>query len=198
MDFAKITIGIVSLSLIVGATTFAFSKPVQTSTSATSTNRDGEENDEEQIIALDKAPETVRNAIVKIVGDAKNITRVIQEEDEEDSISYEVEYTINEVKCSAALSPAGEVIELEQGTTEAKLPAAVMAALKKEYPNATFADPYKVTRITYEVDIVINGKKHEMEVDPAGNISDESQMTEKSKEEAKPEAKPESKEKPKQ
>ena len=193
MKNGNITVGIISISLIAGAAALAFANPILPLANVMRTNGDGGEEDEEQIITLDKAPEAVRTAILKLVGDAKNVTQVIQEEDEEDSIMYEVEYTNNGVKCSAAISPAGEVVELEQGTAEAMMPAAVMAALKKEYPNATFAEPNKVTRITYEIVVVINGKKHEVEVDPAGNINDESQAEGDDADGAKKDAKEESK-----
>ena len=49
-----------------------------------------------------------------------------------------------------------------------------MTALKKDYPKATFANPFAVTKMFYEVEIVIDGKKHEVKVDASGNIEDES------------------------
>lgn len=48
-----------------------------------------------------------------------------------------------------------------------------MAALKKDYPKAIFSDPQIVTKTFYEIGIVIDGKKHGVKVDPAGNIEDE-------------------------
>ncbi len=177
MDTRKLSVGLVSLVLITGAGAWAFAQPGQPPQPAGQPQPRGEEKegDEEEVITLDKAPEAVRVAAIKLAGDAKNITKVIKEEDDEDYIQYEIEYNEGAVKCAAIFSTAGELMETEKGTTEAKLPAAVMAALKKDYPKATFANPFVVTKMFYEVEIVIDGKTHEVKVDASGNIEDESQ-----------------------
>ncbi len=176
MDTRKLSVGFVSIALLAGAGAWAFAQPGQPPQPAGQAQPKGEEKegDEEEVITLDKAPEAVRAAAIKLVGDAKNITKVIKEEDDEDVVQYEVEYNEGAVKCAAIFSTAGELMETEKGTSEAKLPAPVMAALKKDYPKATFANPFVVTKMFYEVEIVIDGKKHEVKVDASGNIEDES------------------------
>ncbi|MBL9030850.1 MAG: hypothetical protein JNM80_03975 [Phycisphaerae bacterium] len=176
MDTRKLTVGFVSLALLAGAGAWAFAQPGQPPQPAGQAQPKGEEKegDEEEVITLDKAPEAVRAAAIKLVGDAKNITKVIKEEDDEDVVQYEIEYNEGAVKCAAIFSAAGDLMETEKATTEAKLPAAAMAALKKDYPKATFANPFVVTKMFYEVEIVIDGKKHEVKVDASGNIEDES------------------------
>jgi hypothetical protein len=176
MDTRKLSIGFVSLALLAGAGAWAFAQPGQPPQPAGNPQPKGEdkEGDEEEVITLDKAPEAVRAAAIKLAGDAKNITKVIKEEDDEDVVTYEVEYNEGAVKCAAIFSTAGDLMETEKATTEAKLPAAVMAALKKDYPKAAFADPQVVTKMFYEIEVVIDGKKHEVKVDASGNIEDES------------------------
>jgi hypothetical protein len=176
MNIRKLSVGFVSIALLAGAGAWAFAQPGQPPQSAGNTQPKGEEKegDEEEVITLDKAPEAVRAAAIKLAGDAKNITKVIKEEDDEDVVQYEVEYNEGAVTCAAIFSVAGDLMETEKGTTEAKLPPAVMAALKKDYPKATFANPFAVTKMFYEVEIVIDGKKHEVKVDASGNIEDES------------------------
>jgi len=180
MDTRKLAVGLVSLAFLAGAGAWAFAQPAQPPQPAGQAQPKGEdkEGDEEEVITLDKAPEAVRTAAIKLAGDAKNITKVIKEEDDEDVVTYEVEYNEGAgaaaLKCAAIFSTAGDLMETEKPTTEAKLPAAVLAALKKDYPKATFANPLTVTRMLYEIEIVIDGKKHEVLVDPAGNIEDES------------------------
>lgn len=176
MDTRKLSVGFVSIALLAGAGAWAFAQPGQPPQPAGNTQPKGEdkEGDEEEVITLDKAPEAVRAAAIKLVGDAKNITKVIKEEDDEDVVQYEIEYNEGAVKCAAIFSVAGDLMETEKATTDAKLPAAVMAALKKDYPKATFANPFAVTKMFYEVEIVIDGKKHEVKVDASGNIEDES------------------------
>ncbi|MFO0874106.1 MAG: hypothetical protein U0575_09065 [Phycisphaerales bacterium] len=135
-------------------------------------NDDGEMADHEQAITLETAPEAVRTAAVKLAGDAKNITKVVREEDDEDGVTFEIEFNDGGTKSAAVYSSGGELMELERAVAEAKLPAAVLAALKKDYPTATFADPQIVTKTYYEIDVVIDGRKREIKVDPAGNIKD--------------------------
>jgi hypothetical protein len=176
MNTRKLSVGFVSLALLAGAGAWAFAQPGQPPQPAGNTQPKVEEKegDEEEIITLDKAPEAVRAAAIKLAGDAKNITKVIKEEDDEDVVTYEVEYNEGAVKCAAIFSTAGDLMETEKATTEAKLPASVIAALKKDYPKATFANPFTVTKMFYEVEVVIDGKKHEVKVDASGNIEDES------------------------
>lgn len=131
--------------------------------------RDG---DGERVITVDTAPAAVRAAAMKLAGGAANITKVIREEDEDDVVTYEVEYTDGGVPCSANFSPAGDLMEQERATTEAKLPPAAVAALRHEFPNAAIADAQVVTRTFYEVQVVIDGKKREVRVDAAGAIEE--------------------------
>ncbi len=134
------------------------------------TMTDGPEDDE-VVIKLGEAPEAVRTAVGKLTP-ADKVVKVTKETDEGITI-FEVDYTKDGVNCSATLSGLGEVMELEKAVAETALPAAVMAELKKEYPNATFQSPIAVQKFYFEVGIVIDGKTHEVKVDAAGNIEDE-------------------------
>jgi len=168
----NLSVGFVSLALITGAGTWALAQPAG-QPPAKAPEKAGEEADEEAI-DFTKAPEAVRTAALKLVvaGGEKAVKKVIREEDE-DVYTYEIEYTEGGVDCAAIFSAVGDLMESEKATTEVKLPAAVMAALKKDYPKATFAKPFAVTKMFYEVEIVIDGKSHEVTVDAAGNIEDE-------------------------
>ncbi|HMN40531.1 MAG TPA: hypothetical protein PKE29_06760 [Phycisphaerales bacterium] len=183
MDTRRLSIGFVSLALMGGAGAWALAQSGQAQPPAGHGQPKAEENegDEEEVIALDKAPEAVRAAAVRLAGDAKNITKVVKEEDDEDVVQYEVEYTEGAVKCAAIFSTAGDLKETERATTEAKLPAATLAALKKDYPKATFTNPFAVTRMFYEIEVVIDGKKHEVRVDASGAVEDESKHEERGK-----------------
>lgn len=181
MNTRTISIGLVTLTVLAGAGawTVAQSSPPPRAAGQDQPKGADPEGDEEEVIALDKAPDAVRAAAIKLVGDSKSITRVVKEEDDEDVVQFEVEYTqgagAEAIKCAAIFSSAGDLMETEKATTEAKLPAAVMAALKKDYPKATFADPQAVTKMFYEVVVVIDGKKHEVKVAASGSIEDESE-----------------------
>jgi len=184
MDTRKLTVGFVSLALLAGAGAWAFAQPAG-QPPVKAPEKAGEEADEE-VIDFAKAPEAVRAAALKLVGAGgeKAIKKVIKEEDE-DVYTYEIEYTEGGVDCSAVISTAGDVMEIEKGVKEAALPAAIMAALKKDYPKATFKDPNLVQKFYYEVDVVIDGKTHEVKVDAAGNIEDEHGGGDKDQKDAK-------------
>ncbi len=179
MDSRKLSVGLVSLALLAltGAWAFAQQGQAPQHSGQSQPKADSEENDDEQVITLDKAPEPVRAAAIKLAGGAKNIVKVIREEDDEDAVTFEVEYNQGEVpdviECAAIFSTEGVLMESEKGTTVAKLPAVVMAALKRDYPKAAYANPFAVTRMFYEVEVVVDGKTHEVKVDAAGNIEDD-------------------------
>ena len=172
MDTRKLTVGFISLALLAGAGAWAVAQPAG-QPPAKAPEKAGEEADED-VIDFAKAPEAVRNAALKLVGAGgeKAIKKVIKEADD-DVIMFEIEYTEGGLECAAIFSAAGDLMETEKATTEAKLPAAVMAALKKDYPKATFAKPFAVTKMFYEIEVVIDGKTHEVKVDAAGDIEDE-------------------------
>lgn len=169
MNLRTLAIGIVSLSLLAGAGAWVAAQPNGKAPSKAVVQ--GEDADEE-VIDLARAPEPVRSRAVKVAGSEKAIKKVIKEEDG-GVFTFEIEYTQDGVDCSAVLSAAGEVMELEKGVNESALPAAAMAALKKDFPNATFKDPNLVQKFYFEIDVVIDGKTHEVKVDAAGNIEDE-------------------------
>lgn len=191
MDPRKLPVALATLVLLAGAAAWATAQPGQPPQPAGQTQPKGEEKggDEEEVVTLDKAPQAVRAAAIKLAGDAKNITKVIKEEDDEDMVTYEVEYNEGTgaaaVKCAAIVSTAGDLLETEKATSEATLPVPVMAALKKDYPKATFANPQLVTRVYYEIEVVTDGKTHEVKVDANGNIEDESKGGDKKGEHAK-------------
>jgi len=184
MDTRKLSVGFVSLALITGAGAWALAQPAG-QPPAKAPEKAGEEADEE-VIDFAKVPEAVRTAALKLVGAGgeKAIKNVIKEEDE-DLYTYEIEYTEGGVDCAAIFSAAGDLMESEKATTVAKLPTAVMVALKKDYPKATFAKLFAITEMFYEIEVVIDGKTHEVKVDAAGNIEDESKGDGDDKKDAK-------------
>ena len=124
------------------------------------------------MINFTDAPATTQAALSQLT-DASTVTKVIQETDEGISV-YEIEFTRAGVKSSTIISAAGDVMEVETAVAMSKLPVTAMAALKKEFPNATMGDCSLVQKTYYEMDMIIDGKKCEVKFDAAGNIEDES------------------------
>jgi hypothetical protein len=168
MQRSRLTVGFLSLSLLTGMGAWALAQQGAQPPAREKAPQHDEEGDE-QVIEFAKAPEAVRAAAIKLAGSEKAIKKVVQEE--EDHIStFEIEYTAEGAESSAVISPAGDVMEIEKGTTEAKVPAAAMAALKKAYPSATVAGSVAVTRMFYEIELKVNGETREVTVDAAGKI----------------------------
>jgi hypothetical protein len=145
----------------------------------------GEREAGEDVITLDSAPEPVRATALKLAGEAKNVTSVIREQNKAGATTFEVEYTDGVVKCAAILSPMGDVMETERAVPDSSLPGSVLAALRREFPGATFADAQAVTVHSYEINVVRDGKRHEVKVDATGGINDPSRATNDKKDRAK-------------
>ncbi len=179
MNARLLSTGLISVAVLSGAAVWAFAQPAArppaAPTPAKAADKPGAkagEGADEEGIDPAQAPEAVRAAALRLAGSEKAIKKIIKEDDE-GVYTYEVEYTADGVACSAIFSAAGDLMERETPTTEARLPAAVMAALKKEYPKATFQNPASVQKFYFEIDIVIDGESHEVKIDAAGNIEDE-------------------------
>ncbi|CAN5699981.1 hypothetical protein BH11PLA1_BH11PLA1_03750 [soil metagenome] len=172
MDQRKLSAGILSLTLLTGVGAWALAQPVG-QPPAKAAEKPGEEADGEKI-EFAKAPEAVRAAALRAVGagGAESIKKVIKEEDN-GITTYEIEFIDAGVSGTATFSPAGEVLETERGITQEKLPAAALAALKKAQPNAALGSMVLVTKTYYEVEVVVNGKMHEVKVNAVGAIEGE-------------------------
>lgn len=170
MDNRVFTAGFISLGLLAGAGALAFVQPEPAHKDGGARVREGD--DEGEQITLDKAPEAVRAAAGKVAVDAKNITRVMKQE-EDGVIEYEVEFSEGGVKSSATFAESGELMATERGTSEAKLPAAVAAAIRKQFPESTVSSSSIVTEVFYEIEVLAGGKTHKVKISAAGDIDDE-------------------------
>jgi uncharacterized membrane protein YkoI len=152
-----------------GLTAYSFAQPAgKPGQPAQKAQKPEEKEDDEVQIKLSEAPEAVRTAALKLTSE-KNITKVTRESD--DGIStFEVEFNENGSTSSGTFSAAGDVLEVEHGVTQDKVPAAAMAAVKKENPGVSFGNIVIVTKTFYEVEVVKDGKKHEVVVNAAGDI----------------------------
>jgi len=68
--------------------------------------------------------------------------------------------------------PHAGITEIEEDVKEDELPAPVLKALKKEFPRAVFREAEKRSeiRVTYQVDVTIDGRKREVTLSPRGRI----------------------------
>jgi uncharacterized membrane protein YkoI len=68
--------------------------------------------------------------------------------------------------------PNAGITEIEEDLKQEELPATVLKALKKEFPKASIRKTEKRSeiRVTYRVDVTVNGRKREVTVSPRGRI----------------------------
>lgn len=191
MDIRTLSVGLVSFGLFAGAGALVVGHSSHTARPHHSIARtalspidppegdkdeddkdDAEGEDEDQVITFDQAPAPVQAAALKLAGDAKNITQITREE-EDDVAMFDVEFTENGAKCSAEFTAEGDLVEMEKSVDASKLPAPVLAALKEEYPSMNFGETKMITRIVYQLTIKVDGKDHEITVTPCGSIEDD-------------------------
>ena len=128
-----------------------------------------EEDDDETVIELSRAPEAVQAAVKKMGAEVTTLTM----EKEDGAVEYEVEYTAAGVEHSLTLAESGAVLEEESGIDKALLPPAAVKAIEKKYPGAVIRSAEQVKVVFYELDIVKNGKKHEVKLNAAGQMMDD-------------------------
>lgn len=88
---------------------------------------------------------------------------------------YEAEFKLNNANVSANFKMDGSWVETETTIPASELPAAVSNAVKAKYPGAVFGRTEKIEapggKILYEVNLTVNGKKKELELNPDGSIA---------------------------
>ncbi|MFO0829593.1 MAG: hypothetical protein U0572_15750 [Phycisphaerales bacterium] len=150
--------------------------PAKPATAATGAKPQAEvkkedEEDEEEVIKLADAPTAVRDAVAKMTSPDK-VTKVTKEEDDGVTV-FEVEFTQDGMPASADFSKNGDVLEIEKSVKDSAMPAAVMAALKKKFPGGTFKSFTSVQKFSYEVEVVVDGKTHGVELNATGAMEDD-------------------------
>lgn len=125
---------------------------------------------EEMEIKLTDMPEAARAVVLKST--TANSVKKITRETAHGVTTYEIDYVDGSVPCAMLLSATGDVIESERGIEQDKIPAAALAALKQRYPDATMGDAVVATKVVYEIEITVNGKKQEVKVEASGAMED--------------------------
>ena len=92
----------------------------------------------------------------------------------ENAKEYEAEFKLNNTSVSANFKTDGSWTETETTIPSSELPAAVTNTVNKKYPGAVYGVTEKIekpgAKILYEVNITMNGKKKEIELNPDGVI----------------------------
>jgi hypothetical protein len=160
------TLAILSLVGIAGAGSLAFAAISKPHSPWSPASEGGDWSETE--IKLTDLPEAARAVVKKSTKD--DSVKTVTKETAHGVTTYEIDYMDGSVACAMLLSAAGDVIESERGIANDKIPAAAMAALKQRFPSATLGDAVVSTKVVYEVEITVDGKKTEVKVEASGTI----------------------------
>ena len=93
----------------------------------------------------------------------------------ESAKEYEAEFKLNNTNVSANFKTDGTWTETETTISSSELPAAVTNVVNTKYSGAVYGRTEKIekpgAKILYEVNITVNGKKKELELNPDGSTA---------------------------
>lgn len=127
---------------------------------------EGEKKETE--IKLADMPEAARTAVLKST--TAQAVKMVTKETAHGIDTFEVDYVDGAVPCAMIVSAAGDTIETERGVALDRIPAAAVAAVKARFPSAQLGDAVVATKIMYEIEIMVDGKKREVKVDASGAV----------------------------
>jgi hypothetical protein len=134
----------------------------------------------EEKIDLKKLPPGVLAAVRAKFPEGKLTGAAKEEEDRK--VIYEVTLTDHDAKVDVAVSPKGKILEVEKVVAVGKLPQAVAATIKTQYPRAKITKSEEVIKYEedeeeerfYEVILSIEGKDSiEVKLSPKGKVLDD-------------------------
>lgn len=119
------------------------------------------------VFCQDKIPDAVKNAFTAKFPGATHVKW-----DKESKTELEANFKMSNTDVSANFSLDGNWVETETTIPASELPAAVTNTVNIKYPGAVYGRAEKIekpgSKIFYEVNITVNGKKKELELDPNG------------------------------
>lgn len=130
-------------------------------------------NANEKEMSKHQVPKAVLEAFEKAYPNAKEVE--FEKEMIEGKAVYEVDYKENGREYEILYDSDGVILQMEETLDVKALPEPIAQAISKAYPKATIEDAEKVmkpdgTVIVYEVEIKMEGKKLELELDASGKI----------------------------
>jgi uncharacterized membrane protein YkoI len=141
----------------------------------------GQANADEDKLSKDQMPKAVVSAFEKGYPNAKDVK--FEKETFEGKMVYEVEYKENGKEYDILYSEDGTLVQKEEEIDVSSLPEPVTQAANKKYPQGKIEEAEKLmkpdgTVAGYEVEIEMDNKKVELELDVNGNILKTEEKTE--------------------
>jgi len=127
----------------------------------------------EDDVSRDQVPQAVISAFEKANPNAKDVK--FEKETVEGKEAYEVEYEENDKEYDFMYSADGTLLRKDEQVDVSSLPEPVAQAVKKDYPKAEIEEVEKMMNpdgsvAGYEVEIEVDDKKTELEMDTSGKI----------------------------
>jgi len=94
-------------------------------------------------------------------------------EDKDGITLYETEYMVEGIEQSIECAASGEILEEEKTVDVNAIPAAAMKRILQDYPGSVIVESESIQKFFYEIKIDQNGKKHEIQINAAGEILDD-------------------------
>lgn len=117
-----------------------------------------------------KVPEAVKTAFNNKFPSASAVKW-----EKENKNELEANFKMNSTDVSANFGLDGSWVETETTISHSELPPAITNAVNTKYPGAVYGRTEKIEKpgdkILYEVNITVNGKKKEIEMNPDGTIA---------------------------
>ena len=122
------------------------------------------------VVCQVKVPDAVKTAFNNKFPTASSVKW-----EKESKTELEANFKMNNTDVSANFGLDGSWVETETTIPVNELPAAVSNTVNTKYPGAIYGRTEKIekpgAKILYEVNITVNGKKKELELNPDGNMA---------------------------
>jgi len=143
---------------------------IKVATDGTLLGREIEEEDEDddELTALDRIPAKAREALLKHARGAK-FTEV-ERETVWGVVFYEAEWMVNGRKHEAKVTTDGALAELEETVDAKSVPASVRKAASKVFPKSAKLKFEKKMIVLYEVEAKVDGKEREVLISMSGQV----------------------------
>lgn len=132
-------------------------------------DNDENEKDEDNITWAD-LPVAVQQALTRHRDTRPNALEI---ERRGKCMFYEAEYSEGHGEHSVKLTADGDIVEVEDTVQESDMPAEVRAAIVRIAPNATMRELERKTITVYSVELVVDGKKKDVELFANGCPADD-------------------------
>ena len=127
--------------------------------------------DEEESVAWNQLPPAVQDALRAALPNVKKAEYARETED--GFVVYEAEYKADGTEHAVKVTEDGQIIETEEQLAPSALPSAIVARLRKQFPDAEIKKAERVVVTFYEIELEAGGKEREIRMFANGQVLDD-------------------------